>query len=92
MPIKVSGNQITADIEFAGQTLDQKRKSIKAMSMKVNNNEMSQDVDMDDAKKSKNKMNEMVMAPDGTQLQSMVSVNQVTDADEPSTAHGKRSS
>lgn len=79
MPIKVAGNQITNDIEFAGQTLDQKRKSIKAMSMKVNNNEVSQDVDIgDDAKKSRSsqkKINDMIMAPDGTQLQSMVSVN-----------------
>lgn len=57
MPIiKTSGNQISNDIEFAGQTADQKRKSIKQMSKIV-----EVDEDLEDSKKpNKNKVNMIV--------------------------------
>lgn len=85
MPM-VQGNQIQADIEFAGQTLDQKRKSIKAMSKQLNND--STDL-ADDLHKEKRPA---FVVHDGAQLQSMASMNQVTDTDEPADKAKKQSS
>lgn len=78
MPIKVSGNQITADIEFAGQTIDQKRRSIKAMSKIVE----VEDSNLEDSLGAKARAADMI-APDGTQLQSIADIHQPTDAEDP---------
>lgn len=76
-----------SDLEFAGQTLDQKRKSIKAMSKIV---EVDESHDLEDYKKHR-KVNEVVESKHNV-LESMVSVNQVTDTDEQAAEKKKRSS
>lgn len=76
MPMSKGGNKVSNDIEFAGQSLDQKRKSIKAMSKIVQG--VDESGDLEDVKPRNFIVN------DGAQLQSMVSIQQVqTDADEP---------
>lgn len=82
MSISVAGGQkqSASDIEFAGQTMDQKRKSIKQMSKIVEVNE-SQDIDADDAKKP-NMYGKDNFVSNG-QLQSIASMQQITDTEDP---------
>lgn len=63
--------------------MDQKRKSIKQMSKMVKADDSA---DLEDMKPHKFKTN------DGAQLQSMVSINQVTDADEPTPKNQRETS
>lgn len=64
------GGQNVSDIEFAGQTSAQKRRSIKQMSSIV---EVDESQDIENQKKGKQ---------DGTQLQSIASIAQVTDTED----------
>lgn len=70
MQTSFKGGKTASDIEFAGQTSSQKRKSIKQMSSIV---EVDESQDMENQKKGKQ---------DGTQLQSIASMAQVTDTED----------
>lgn len=70
MQTSFKGGKTASDIEFAGQTSSQKRKSIKQMSSIV---EVDESQDIENQKKGKQ---------DGTQLQSIASMAQVTDTED----------
>jgi len=69
--------QVSSDLEFAGQSSAKKRQSIKQMSSIV---EVDESADIENSKRQKQKHGDIVY-PDGTQLQSVASMNQVTDTE-----------